>query len=217
MPLLHNPFLTGILFVSLIGATTVLAADPKESAPLPEITPETETPPPLPTLEAVLTITQEFFTGLRNYEPGDMLTRNQVKPVFRQLQKAGWTVKAENNILKRVHAETDFLAAQLKTGKGIKFMRRISKMPEGYDRLDRILVMPYGKRNIRDFINSPGGFTMIEYMTTTQGGKNLGKYLSQAQSGKGFNAPTHRIYTETQFIDAIKLAYESEIAQKKQK
>ncbi len=217
MSLFHNSSFSAILFLSLIWAIPVISAEPKEAAPLPEITPETDAPPKLPTLEEVLEITQEYFAGLQNYEPGDMLTRNQVKPLFRQFQKAGWTAKAEKNILSRVHAETDFLAAQLKTAKGIKFMRRVSKMPGGYDRLDHILVMPYGKRNIRDFINSPGGFTMIEYMTTTQGGKNLGTYLSQTRTGKGFNASTHRIYTETQFVEAIKLAFESETGQKTQK
>jgi hypothetical protein len=58
---------------------------------------------------------------------------------------------------------------------------------------------------------------MIEYMTTTKGGKNLGKYLSKAKTGKGFNAPTNRIYTEKQLIQAIKLAYETETGQKKKK
>jgi len=217
MSVLHNQFFSVLLFASLVLATPVFAADRKESARLPEIIPETEATPELPSLEESLKLTQEYFTGLKHYQSGDLITRTEIKPVFRQLQKAGWTVKAEKNILKRVHAKTDFLAAQLKTAKGITFMRKISKMPGGYDRLDRILAMPYGKRNIRDFINSPGGFTMIEYMTTTQGGKNLGKYLSQARTGKGFNAPTERIYTETQFIQAIKLAYESENVKNRKK
>lgn len=208
---------SAILFVLLILTTPVFAAEPKEKAALPEIVPETPDSKEIPPLEEVLTITQNYFTGRKNYKSGDFLTRNQIKPLFSQLQKAGWTVKAEKNILKRIHAETDYLSRQLSTPKGIKFMRRVSRMPGGYDRLDHLLAMPYGKRNIRDFINSPGGFTMIEYMTTTQGGKNLGKYLSQAKTGKGFNQPTSYIYTETELIQAIKQAYETETGQKKKK
>jgi len=208
---------SGILFLSLSFSNPAFSAEPKEKTPLPEITPETKTQPKLPTLKEVMNITQVYFAGLKHYQTGDLLTRNQMKPLFRQLQKAGWTVKSEKKILSRLHSETDFLAAQLKTAKGIKFMRKISRLPGGYDRLDRILKMPYGKRRIKEFINSPGGNLMIEYMTTTKGGKNLGKYLSKAKTGNGFNTPTHRIYTEKQFIPEIKLAYEMETGQKKKK
>ena len=221
MSFLRNQFLSlcfsGILFASLFICISALSAEPKETAPLPEITPKTKTQLKLPTLKEVMNITQVYFTGLKHYQTGDMITRNQMKPLFSQLQKAGWTVKSEKRILSRLHSETDFLAAQLKTGKGIKFMRKISQLPGGYDRLDHILVMPYGKRRIKEFINSPGGNLMIEYMTTTKGGKNLGNYLSKAKTGKGFNSPTNRIYTEKQLIPEIKLAYETETGQKKKK
>lgn len=208
---------SGLLFVSLCCSTTELPAEPKESAPLPEIIPGSKTQPPLPTLKAALQITQEYFAGLKQYQSGDLITRNKMKPVFRELQKAGWRVKSEKMILSRLHSETGFLAAQLYTPKGIKFMRKISRLPGGYDRLDHILAMPYGKRRIKEFINSPGGNLMIEYMTTTKGGKNLGKYLSKTKTGKGFNSPTNRIYTEKQFLQEIKLAYEMETGQKKKK
>lgn len=212
-----NQRFRGILFTILILTTPAFSAEPKakNKAALPEIVPETSDSRKIPPLEEVLTITQNYFMGWEGYQSGDFLTRNKIKPLFRQLQKAGWTVKAEKDILKRIHPETDYLSRQLSTPKGIKFMRRVSRMPGGYDRLDRLLLMPYGKRNIRDFINSPGGFTMIEYMTTTQGGKNLGKYLSQAKTGKGFNKPTRYIYTETELIQAIKQAYETETGKNK--
>lgn len=221
MPFFLNQRFSGLIIAVLVLTTPVFAADPKkkgqEKEALPEIVPETPGSKEMPPLEEVLTIVQNYFTGWKGYQPGDFITRNKIKPLFRQLQKAGWAVKEEKNILKRIHSETDYLSRQLSTPKGVKFMRRVSRMPGGYDRLDRLLAMPYGKRNIRDFINSPGGFTMIEYMTTTKGGKNLGKYLSQAKTGKGFNQPTSYIYTETELIQAIKQAYETETGQKKKK
>lgn len=212
-----NQRFNGILCAMLIFTTPAFADELKEKAALPEIEPETPDSRKIPPWEEVLKMTQAYFTEMTGYESGDFLTRNQIKPLFRQLQKAGWTVKAEKEILKRLHADADYLSRQLSTPKGIIFMRRVSRMPGGYDRLDHLLAMPYGKRNIRDFINSPGGFTMIEYMTTTQGGKNLGKYLSQAKTGKGFNEPTNYIYTESELIQALKQAYEVETGQKKKK
>ncbi|QDT77410.1 hypothetical protein Mal35_08360 [Gimesia maris] len=183
--------------------------------PLPEIIPESAEKKKVPPLDEVMQIIEEYFTDRKGYKSGDLLTRGQIKPLFRELQQAGWTVKAEKEILKRLHADTDFLAAQLSTPKGIIFMRRISRMPGGYDRLDHILVMPYGKRRIREFINSPGGYTMIEYMTTTKGGKNLGNYLSKTRTGKGFNQPTPYIYTQTELTTVLKQAYEKENAKSK--
>ncbi|MCH9656247.1 MAG: hypothetical protein K0U86_22060 [Planctomycetes bacterium] len=221
MSFFHSPFFTqsfsGILSITLFFSSQVYSAEPKEGASLPEIIPETKTQPKLPSLGEVLKITQEYFQGFKQYQPGDLITRNQMKPLFRQLQKAGWSVKSEPKILSRLHSESDFLAAQLKTAKGIKFMRKISQLPGGYDRLDHILAMPYGKRRIKEFINSPGGNLMIEYMTTTKGGKNLGKYLSKTKTGKGFNKPTSRIYTEKQLIQEIKRTYEEETAKNKKK
>ncbi|WP_417387259.1 hypothetical protein [Gimesia sp.] len=180
------------------------------ASPPPEIVPESAEKKKVPLLDEVMQIIEEYFTDRKGYKSGDMLTRGEIKPLFRELQQAGWSVKAEKEILKRLHAETDYLATQLSTPKGVIFMRRVAQMPGGYDRLDHILVMPYGKRRIHEFINSPGGYTMIEYMTTTKGGKNLGKYLSQTRTGKGFNQPTPYIYTQTELTAALKQAYEKE-------
>ncbi len=217
MPLFHNQFFSGILLGSLILTTSAFAADPKAKTQLPEIIPGTQAPAKLPSLGEVTRIIQEQFIGLKHYQSGDLITRSEVKPIFTQLQKAGWAVKKEKEILNRVHADNDFLATQLRTAKGIKFMRKISKLPGGYDRLDHILAMPYGKRRIKEFINSPGGNLMIEYMTTTKGGKNLGKYLSQTKTGKGFNAPTRRIYTEAELVQVLQKAYLNETRQKKRR
>ena len=110
-----------ILFVSLYFSTLAFAAEPKKKDPLPEITTETKIQPKLPTLKEVMNIAQVHFSGLKHYQSGDLITRNKTKPIFSQPQKAGWTVKSEKIILSRLHSETDFLAAQLRTDKGRKF------------------------------------------------------------------------------------------------
>lgn len=211
--------LIGSILSGLCSLPLLQAKDPQKSSPLPAVVPNNGMPDKkLPELSEVMTIAREYFTSQKGYESDDLLTNNRVKPLFRELQQAGWKVKTEKNILKRMHSASDFLAAQLSTPKGIRFMRKIAKMPGGYDRLDHLLKMPYGKRRIKEFIDSPGGYTMIEYMTTTKGGKNLGKYLSQTKTGKGFNQPTGMIYTETEFLQVLKETYQLETAkQKRQK
>ncbi len=211
-------FLAGSVLTGLFSTPRLQAADPVQAPALPEVISKAGMPAPkLPELSEVLTISRNYFTTWKGYRAGDLLTSNKVKPLFRELQQAGWKVKAEKNILKRMHTDTDFLASQLSTPKGIKFMRKIAKMPGGYDRCDHLLKMPYGKRRIKEFIDSPGGYTMIEYMTTTKGGKNLGKYLSQTKTGKGFNQPTDLIYTEKQLLEILKETYELETAKQKRR
>lgn len=217
MPAMRTLFCVGTILFCLIPVHEGKTQDVKKPAadPPPEIIPESAEKKEVPPLDVVMQMIEEYFTGRKGYKSGDMLTRGQIKPLFSELRQAGWSVKAENEILKRLHADTDFLAAQLSTPKGVIFMRRIAQMPGGYDRLDHILIMPYGKRRISEFINSPGGYTMIEYMTTTKGGKNLGNYLSKAQNGQGFNKPTPYIYTQTELTAALKQAYEKENAKSK--
>ena len=219
MPNRLNPRNLSLLLALFIWTTPAYTKEPeaKQKESLPEIVPDTPETHKTPPLEEVMQATETFFSEWKGYEPGDYLTRNRVKPLFRQLQKLGWSVKAEKEILNRIHAESDYLSQQLGTKKGKVFMRRVSRMPGGYDRLDHLLAMPYGKRNIRDFINEPGGFLMIEYMTTTKGGKNLGKYLSKAKTGTGFNKPTSYIYTETELMQALKKAYEKEFGKKQKR
>ncbi|QGQ23018.1 hypothetical protein F1728_10205 [Gimesia benthica] len=211
MLLVPRSYLTALILAGLCIPPTLQAADPPKGTALPEVIPDDAMPPKkLPKLSEVMSIAREYFTNRKGYESGDLLTSNDVKPLFRELQQAGWKVKAEKVILSRMHTNSDFLASQLSTPKGVKFMRKIAKMPGGYDRLDHLLKMPYGKRRIKEFIDSPGGYTMIEYMTTTQGGKNLGKYLSQTKTGKGFNQPTDMIYTQTELLQVIQETYQAE-------
>ncbi len=98
-------------------------------------------------------------------------------------------------ILERVPAKDEFLAEQLRTPGGRKFMRQISRYDDAYDRLDRLSRLPHGQQTVIDLIRGPDGYKMLEYMTTTPGGEALGEQLSNAPKGKNFNRTTGRIYT----------------------
>ncbi len=147
---------------------------------------------------------KKHFAGLPDYQPGDIISRSNVEPLFAQLADRGWNVADRKAVLAAVPADDNFLVTSFRTKSGRKFMRDVAKYPEAYDRLDRLARLPYGKLAIRRLIRGPDGYRMIEYMTTTRGGIELGKQLSNAPQGKNFNRPTGRLYTAELLLKRLK-------------
>jgi len=159
---------------------------------------------PIPPFSEIRQTVLGYFEDQSDYRSGDLITREEVEPLLVRLQRKGLPLPDKKEILDGVPVKDEFLSEQLSTPAGRKFMRRISRYPDAYDRLDRLSRLPRGERTVRDLIRGPGGYKMIEYMTTAAGGKELGKMLSNAPKGKKFNAPTGRIYTADLLLDRLK-------------
>jgi len=162
---------------------------------------------PIPPFTEVEKSVQEYFKAIKGFQKNDLLTRKMVEPLLKQLQKSGLPLSDAAQILAKVPSEDEFLAVQLSSERGRQFMRRISKYPDGYDRVDRLSRMPHGQQTIRDLIRGPGGEKMIEYMTTTTGGTELGNQLSNSPTGKQFNEPTGRIYTMSLLLERLQRSH----------
>ena len=158
---------------------------------------------PIPSVSEVRLTVSRYFAARDDFQPGDLITKKDVAPLLAQLRQQWLPAADASRILERTPAEGEFLVDQLSTANGRKFMRRIAKYPDAYDRLDRLSRMPYGRQTVRDLIRGPGGEKMIEYMTTTAGGEELGTQLSNTPDGKRFNAPTGRIYTVAILLDRL--------------
>ena len=163
----------------------------------------------LPKFSDVKETVLRHFELLPDYRPGDIIARSEVEPLFAQLKWMGWTVADRTHILKMVPADHDYLIRNLRTPSGRRFMRRISSLPNAYDRLERLSRMPHGRQTVHDLINKVGGEEMIEYLTTTSGGKNMGKQLSNSPTGRDFNRPTGRIYTADLLLARLQKSYEA--------
>ncbi len=144
------------------------------------------------------------FEKTPDYRPGDIISRSDVESLFGRLERLGWTPADRKEILAAVPADNNFLVKQLRTSAGRRFMRKIAKYPDAFDRLDRLSRLPYGKNTIKALVRGPDGYKMIEYMTTTKGGRQMGKMLSNTPKGTGFNKPTGRIYTVKQLLARLK-------------
>ena len=166
----------------------------------------------LPSFETVEKALLAHFQGLSGYREGDLISRRPAKDFLDRLEKLGWKPIDQDAILNDVPEEGDFVVSVLSTTRGKSFMRKISKYPNAYDRLDRLGRLPQGKQTVRQLINGPGGYQMIEYLTSSSGGKELGKMLSRSPQGGGFNQPTGKLYTASHLLTRLRRSYGDEIA-----
>src|SRR5882757_9309179 len=101
--------------------------------------------PNLPSWDDVRKIVDQQLNNVGDYQSGDLISRNQVDPVFDALQRAGWTVRDRADILNMVCSDRDAIVRQFRSGSGKQFMRQINKSSLGYDRVDQIDRMTGGR------------------------------------------------------------------------
>ena len=158
---------------------------------------------PLPEFSKVEEVVKRHFDAMADYETGDLISAADVKPLFKQLRMMGWRIRDRAQIESLLPNESSYVTRQLRTTRGVKFMRKISGDPDGYERLYQLASLPNGSRLVHDLIHGKGGHEMIDYMTTSKGGKNMTKMLAKTPGGKEFRKPTKRIFTVDQLIERL--------------
>lgn len=163
-----------------------------------------------PKIDQVVEAAEKHFKTLANYEPGDILSRGDVEPIFKRLEKLGWKVRDRKPLIEQILPDDAFLVRQVRTAAGRKFMRQVARIPHGYDRLDHLSRLSDADTLIPRLVNGVDGYKMIEYLVEAPGGETMGRMLSNVPNGQNFNRPTGRIYTEKEFIARLKQSYEAE-------
>ena len=167
----------------------------------------------MPAFAVVNNAWQRHFAVTEEFKKGDLITRDQVKPLLAEIESLGWNIADRQDILSRALSAKEFLVTELRgSKKGLAFMRAVSGLPHAYDRLDHLVRIPRGKQTVHDLIHKVGGAELIQYLTTTEGGKSLGKMLAETPNGRDFNKPTGRIYTADQLLDQLEASYKRAIA-----
>lgn len=169
-------------------------------------------PPSIPKREQVEAIAQQQFKKL-NRQANDMISQGDVKPIFLELEKAGWKVADQEEILKLVLRDGDPLVKQLRTTAGKQAIRGLGGLQGVYDRLDRMVSLPDGERFLRDILAWPDSAQMVRTITTTDQGADLAASLNNAPRPKDFTKPTGRLYTPAAFTARL-LASHAEAAKK---
>jgi len=170
--------------------------------------------PKLPPWEQVQKIVEQNLNYTPDYQPGDLISRRQVNPIFDALAYAGWQVKDRAEIANLVCADNDAIIRQFRSYPGGKqFMREVGKSPYGYDRVDAIDRLPGGKTlgesTIELLITTPGGYKNIWNLDTSSK-KQISNWMLAPGSGKlDFNASTGRLYTAKDFLTRLKQSYDA--------
>jgi hypothetical protein len=157
----------------------------------------------LPDFQRVDATLETYFNQQKGYIPGDLITRKQVAEVLDEIQTLGWKLPDRAKFEKRAVDDGSFLAGQLKSPSGKKFMRQIASMPLAYDRLDRLAELPQGRSTVERLVRGPDGYKLLEYMTGAKGGHELTRMLSK-DGGGDFDRATGKIYTAEQLRTALK-------------
>jgi hypothetical protein len=160
----------------------------------------------LPKFGEVEATVRDVLSEEKDYRPGDLLTRKQVKAMLDRIERLGWKLTDRSALEKKVLDDGSYLVGKLSTSSGKKFMRQIAEMSLAYDRLDRLSQLPQGRHTVERLIRGPDGYKLFDYMANNKGGRELAKMLSK--DGKGdFNQPTGKLYTDEQFLRELKTLY----------
>jgi hypothetical protein len=192
----------------LFGVIAATAAEPQPARAKSAV-------PPIPSMSEIKLAVLRHFQAKPDYRSGDLIAREEVDPLLAKLRQMGLPLPDAKEILARVPAKGEFLAKQLSTPNGRKFMRQINVYENGYDRVDRLSRIPLGEQTVRDLVRGPGGYKMIEYMTTTPGGKHFAEEFASVPNGKNFNSPTGRIYTAEQLLVQLEESRDAALKAKK--
>ena len=148
----------------------------------------------LPTMPQIIQAAKAQIGTWDNYQPGDLISREQGKHLLDAIGKLGWSPANDEELLAKMPDAKDPLCELLLSDKGRPFMRRVLKLPQGLDRVDNMLKLSNGRALVKQLLNDKGGDQLIEYLTTSDGGKNLGKMLGK-EAHVDFNKATGRLYT----------------------
>jgi hypothetical protein len=167
-----------------------------------------------PSFETIVRSLTEYFKSLPDYQRGDLMCQQQVSAALNAVTKAGWDVPDAQKITDLALPDNSFLVGEFATPDGKRFMRRISKTPGTYSRLDRLSQLSQGQQVVSQLIGDTGGDVFMTYLATTNSGRNLGQMMAGTPKGTDLNLPTGRIYTADDLLAVLKKAYAKEFGQR---
>jgi hypothetical protein len=167
--------------------------------------------PQPPSFDRVVAALNEYFASLKGYQPNDLLNQSRVEQALAHVTDVtGWEIPDREATVERALADNSFIASQLSTPGGRRFMRSIARHAGSYSRLDRLSTISGGQQLIKKLIGMKDGSDLIEYLSTTSGGRRLGAMMAGVEQGVNLNKPTGRIYTADDLLAALKESYEKQ-------
>ena len=162
-------------------------------------------------------VVEDYFKTVPNYISGDLITNQQIEPLIRLFDEAGWKIQNTELLLRRFIKTGSYLDQVMNSSpKGRVFFRQITSFKNGMDRVERMSVMKAGKSTIRQLVyEMPGGADYVKALATTKHGQKLGHIVRQSKNGQNFNKPTGKLYNEEQLIEHLEKLYKERPKQSK--
>jgi hypothetical protein len=187
-----NSVSLGILLAMLGGNSRLLAAKP-------------------PTITEVKTIVRKHLQSNPDYAPGDLISRQDVEPIFDELVELGVPLSAgQEELYDDFVPDSSSLARSLRTPRGRKFMQKVKPLPGVFDRLERLSWNPKGRELISQLMDDPEGPAMLQAMLEPTGMAAMAKYLNDDPSGKNFSIPTGHIHTASELLKRLETILDRE-------
>lgn len=183
------------------------------SSPRPPV-PATEKAKPLAWSD-LKKVVDGYFAEQKGRQPTDLLVASEARASLDRLEKAGWKPKHSQDLLAKVTGDGDFLARELRSQAGRKFLAATRSETLVYDRLDRLTRYSGGDRLVSSILRLPNGPSFMR-PKPTPGFGTLMDLLPKGANGqtpvdRNFNKPTGKIYTAEQWVKELEKAFEEEM------
>ena len=164
-----------------------------------------------PSFSAIEKIVVQRLAEKKEYQPGDVISRTDVKIVFEDLGTAGWQPRDRKKIEEDLLDDGSSLVRTFKNAEGRRFMRKVADYGLIFDRLDRVSRVSGGERMLQDLVKLPDGEKYAK-KKTPNGVPDMLDLLPKSASGKkrsikDYDKPTGRIYTEADLLKRLKRSY----------
>lgn len=167
--------------------------------------------PAMPDWKTVAATAKQHFQSLPNYQPGDVLSLGQIKPLLAKFAKAGWKLSDQDAFLGQICADDDFVLRQLRSKSGQKFMRNMRGSAEQYDYLRRLAATKGGDRAVADIMKLNNANDVLAALTSSKAGKDISRRMAEQPKTKDYNTPTGFLYTETQILARLKESFDRDV------
>jgi hypothetical protein len=203
-----------LALASALLAAGSFAQEPPAAQPPPGDQQQPSYEKQFPEWSAVAARIDEHFKSVKEYRPGDMLSRGAVESLLAELAKLGWTVRDREAIMSQVTADKDLLVQQFSTPRGREFMRKVAQNPANFDHLHRLAQTSNGQRQVRDLMKLPNGPEVLAALASSPQGRDISRRIAAGPRTRNYDKPTGRIYTQQQLIVRLRESYAKELAER---
>jgi hypothetical protein len=160
----------------------------------------------LPTFDAVEQTAREHFAAKSGYRDGDVITKSDVQPLIKKLEKQGFPVTEKQQGVDPLLPDASPLAQLLRTPAGARLMSQCRSLPNVYDRLERLCRFPAGRALVADIIGQQK-LDVLATLCTPEGAQQLQAHFFPEPAVVNFDTVSGKVYTQAQLIEHLRILH----------